>query len=70
MYHKGLGVKPNNDIAVSYYKQAVGQHHAAAQYNLALDLGFFSNRLTATVDAYYKETKDLLATVPVPAGPQ
>lgn len=39
-----------------------------SQYNVALDLGFFSNRLTASVDAYYKETKDLLATVPVPAG--
>lgn len=38
------------------------------QYNVALDLGFFSNRLTATVDAYYKETDNLLSRVPVPAG--
>ncbi|MBT8252694.1 MAG: TonB-dependent receptor, partial [Bacteroidia bacterium] len=38
------------------------------QYNLALDFGLFDERLTGTVDAYYKETKDLLARIPVPAG--
>jgi len=38
------------------------------QYNVALDFGLFNNRLTGTVDAYYRETEDLLATVPVPAG--
>ena len=38
------------------------------QYNLALDFGFFNNRLTGTVDGYYRETEDLLSSVPVPAG--
>ena len=38
------------------------------QYNVALDFGFFDNRLSGTIDAYYRETDDLLATVPVPAG--
>ncbi|NNE31242.1 MAG: TonB-dependent receptor, partial [Winogradskyella sp.] len=38
------------------------------QYNVALDFGFFNNRLTGTVDAYYRETKDLLSTVPTAAG--
>ncbi len=38
------------------------------QYNVAVDFGFFNNRLTGTVDGYYRETEDLLATVPVPAG--
>lgn len=38
------------------------------QYNVALDFGFFDGRLTGTIDAYYKETSDLLAFVPVPAG--
>lgn len=38
------------------------------QYNVALDFGLFNNRLTGTVDAYYRETKDLLSNVPVPAG--
>ena len=39
-----------------------------AQYNLALDFGFFNERLTGTVDAYYRETTDLLATIPTAAG--
>ncbi len=38
------------------------------QYNIALDFGFFNNRLTGSVDAYYRETKDLLARVPTAAG--
>ncbi|TVZ25313.1 iron complex outermembrane receptor protein [Gillisia sp. Hel_I_86] len=36
--------------------------------NIGLDFGFFDNRVSGSVDAYYRETKDLLATVPVPAG--
>ncbi|WP_047550608.1 SusC/RagA family TonB-linked outer membrane protein [Psychroserpens sp. Hel_I_66] len=39
-----------------------------SQYNLALDFGFFNNRLTGTIDGYYKDTEDLLATVPTAAG--
>ncbi len=38
------------------------------QYNVALDFGFLNNRLTGTIDGYYRETKDLLSSVPVPAG--
>ncbi|WP_370104358.1 SusC/RagA family TonB-linked outer membrane protein [Winogradskyella sp.] len=38
------------------------------QYNVALDFGLFNNRLTGTIDAYYRETEDLLSRVPVPAG--
>jgi iron complex outermembrane receptor protein len=37
-------------------------------YNLGIDYGFFKNRISGTVEAYYRETEDLLATVPVPAG--
>ncbi|TDN87628.1 iron complex outermembrane receptor protein [Salegentibacter sp. 24] len=37
-------------------------------YNLGIDYGFFNNRISGTVEAYYRETEDLLATVPVPAG--
>ncbi len=39
-----------------------------SQFNLALDFGFFGERLTGTVDAYYRETDDLLAQVPTAAG--
>lgn len=33
-------------------------------YNVGISSGFFSNRLTVTFDAYYKETSDLLLNVP------
>lgn len=37
-------------------------------YNIGADLGFLENRITANVDAYYRETTDLLNYTPVPAG--
>lgn len=37
-------------------------------YNVGLDFGFFNNRLTGEIDYYTRKTKDLLATVPSPAG--
>ena len=36
--------------------------------NVALDFGFFNNRLFGSVDVYFKKTKDLLSTVPVAPG--
>ncbi len=37
-------------------------------YNAGLDFGFLQNRITGTFDIYSRETKDLLNTIPVPAG--
>jgi len=37
-------------------------------YNGGIDVGLFSNRITFSVDAYFKRTKDLLAVISVPAG--
>ena len=34
--------------------------------NIGLDLGFFQNRLSFTIDAYQKKTTDLLLNVPLP----
>jgi iron complex outermembrane receptor protein len=39
-----------------------------ASYNFGLDLGLKNDRYTASIDVYRKETSDLLAVVPVPAG--
>jgi iron complex outermembrane receptor protein len=39
-----------------------------ATSNIALDFGFLNNRISGSIDAYYKETKDLLNNVPQPAG--
>ncbi|WP_455638196.1 SusC/RagA family TonB-linked outer membrane protein [Parabacteroides sp.] len=36
------------------------------QYNVGLDMGFFNNRLSVTVDGYFKKTKDLLMKVKMP----
>ncbi|WP_291528378.1 SusC/RagA family TonB-linked outer membrane protein [Bacteroides sp. UBA939] len=39
-------------------------------YNAGLDFAFLNNRITANIDAYYRETKDLLNTVTIPVGMQ
>lgn len=39
-----------------------------ASSNIGLDFGFFKNRLTASVEIYLKETKDLLNITRVPLG--
>ena len=39
-----------------------------ASSNIGLDFGFLKNRLTASVDVYLKETKDLLNNTRVPLG--
>jgi len=36
--------------------------------NVGLDFGFLRNRISGSVDYYYRKTKDLLAEVDVPAG--
>ncbi|MCP9200956.1 TonB-dependent receptor [Gramella sp. GC03-9] len=41
---------------------------ALKNWNAGIDFGFFDNRLNGSVDAYYRQTSDLLASVPVPAG--
>jgi len=37
-------------------------------YNIGLDYGFMGNRISGAIDVYYRETKDLLAKVPIAAG--
>ncbi|WP_222596959.1 SusC/RagA family TonB-linked outer membrane protein [Chitinophaga pinensis] len=39
-----------------------------AAWNAGLDYGFLHNRITGTLDFYYKKTKDLLADIPTAAG--
>ncbi len=36
--------------------------------NVGLDFGFINNRISGSVDYYFKKTKDLLSVVPVAAG--
>jgi iron complex outermembrane receptor protein len=37
-------------------------------YNIGLDFGFMKNRITGTIDAYKRETNDLLNFIPIAAG--
>ncbi|MEG1521161.1 MAG: TonB-dependent receptor [Bacteroidales bacterium] len=37
-------------------------------YNIGIDYGFWNNRITGSVDAYYRKTSDLLNYVPEAAG--
>lgn len=37
-------------------------------WNVGIDFGFLDNRITGALDYYTRQTKDLLATVPSPAG--
>lgn len=37
-------------------------------YNIALDYGFFNDRLVGSLEAYHRVTDDLLNVIPVPAG--
>lgn len=39
-----------------------------ATYNAGLDYGFVNNRINGSIDVYYKKTKDLLNSIPQPAG--
>lgn len=39
-----------------------------AQFNVGLDFGLWNNRITGAMDYFRKESKDLLSTVPIPAG--
>lgn len=36
--------------------------------NVAIDYGFLNNRITGSIDFYYKKTSDLLNLIPQPAG--
>jgi iron complex outermembrane receptor protein len=37
-------------------------------YNAGIDFGFGDDRITGSIDYYFKRTEDLLAVIPVPAG--
>ena len=40
----------------------------ATMYNVGIDYGLFNNKITGTVDLYYRKNKDLLQYQAVPAG--
>jgi TonB-linked SusC/RagA family outer membrane protein len=68
-----FGTQPNGDPIFISTLRPEGfdedlKWEETTQYNVAVDFGFFNNRLNGTIDGYYRETEDLLSSVPVPAG--
>ncbi len=62
-----LGDKFLSSYAPSIYNADLVWETTKA-FNVGVDLGFLNNRFTASIDYYYRKTKDLLANVPVAAG--
>lgn len=69
----------NNHITLDGSSNASGTHldptspenaslkwETTSQYNVGVDMGFLDNRLSVTLDGYWKKTKDLLLKVPLP----
>ncbi len=44
------------------------QWEETTTYNIALDYGFFNDRLRGTLEAYHRETENLLNETPIPGG--
>ena len=44
------------------------QWEKTTTYNIGVDFGFLKNRISGSLDLYKRDTKDLLNTIPVPAG--
>jgi TonB-linked SusC/RagA family outer membrane protein len=50
----------------SFVENADLKWEESEQLNIALDFGFFNNRLTGALDYYIKTTRDLLEIIPIP----
>lgn len=57
----GMGFRPSNIPNTSI------RWESQEQYNVGLDLSFFTGRLNLTVDAYYKKSDDMLMSMQLPS---
>lgn len=57
----GMGFRPSNIPNTSI------RWESYEQYNVGLDLSFFTGRLNLTVDAYYKRSDDMLMSMQLPS---
>jgi TonB-linked SusC/RagA family outer membrane protein len=59
-----------NALSVGFYPNRIANPdlgwEKTTQYDAGIDLGLLKNRISITLDAYYKRTSDLLLTVPIP----
>ena len=63
----GAGKDPGTAYFLSNIANPDLKWEASEQYNIGIDLAFFNSRITLTADAYYKQSKDLLLQMSVPA---
>ena len=61
----GYNYGTESGFAVSDFGNEQLTWEKADQYDIGLDMGFFNDRLTVIVDAYLKNTSDLLYSMPV-----
>ncbi|MBA0882634.1 SusC/RagA family TonB-linked outer membrane protein [Flavobacterium undicola] len=55
-------------IAIPQFRNEDLKWEETTTYNAGLDFGFFNDRVTATVEGFYKESKDLLANAAISDG--
>ena len=58
------GIKPNTATVPGLISSTMGWERIR-NWNIGLDFGFFNNRLSGTIDAYWNTTKDLLMCIPI-----
>lgn len=66
-----FGGSMNSGVAEVDWRGPVSEDlrwETTAQYNAGVDMGFFNNRVTFTVDYYHKKTRDLLQEVLIPSS--
>lgn len=73
-YNKGLPTSQYifgntvTSIGIPQFRNEDLKWEETTTYNAGLDFGFFNDRLTATVEGFYKESKDLLANAAISDG--
>ncbi|WP_347158825.1 SusC/RagA family TonB-linked outer membrane protein [Pontibacter chitinilyticus] len=70
-YQLGFDAQGNPVYYTTFRPEGYDQNikwEETATYNAGLDFGFANNRITGSLDYFFKETRDLLAEVDVPAG--
>lgn len=67
----GAEAQFGNEYIYTYRPEAYVQNlkwETTTAWNAGIDFGFLKDRISGSVDVYARKTKDLLATVPAPAG--
>jgi TonB-dependent starch-binding outer membrane protein SusC len=66
-YQYGVGSNDYSTVWPSVYNPDLKWEQTATT-NIGLDFGFLNNRISGSIDSYYKKTKDLLNNTTIPLG--